>query len=98
MLGVAGSSDHGGDPVQSGLVQSLARPGGNLTGMSLFTSVLEESRVAEPGNRTIALAKLRLVPSPALAPTTPAPPMEAVSTVTPLCMTATSETIPVCGK
>jgi putative ABC transport system substrate-binding protein len=35
----------GADPVQSGLVQSLARPGGNLTGMSLFTSVLEEKRV-----------------------------------------------------
>jgi putative ABC transport system substrate-binding protein len=35
----------GADPVKLGLVSSLARPGANLTGMSLFTSVLEEKRV-----------------------------------------------------
>jgi hypothetical protein len=37
-------------------------------------------------------------PNPALAPMTPARPIVAVSTVAPLCMTATIETMPLCGK
>jgi hypothetical protein len=53
---------------------------------------------AVPGNWTMALVKVDRAPRPALAPMTPARPMVAVSTVAPLRMTATSETMPVCGK
>lgn len=38
-------STFGGDPVTSGLVSSLNRPGGNLTGVSLLSSDLEPKRV-----------------------------------------------------
>jgi putative ABC transport system substrate-binding protein len=35
----------GDDPVKVGLVESFNRPGGNVTGMSLLTSSLEEKRI-----------------------------------------------------
>ncbi|MBV8338195.1 MAG: ABC transporter substrate-binding protein, partial [Alphaproteobacteria bacterium] len=43
-------SGFGGDPAESGLVASLARPGGNLTGFSVFTAELKAKRFELPTN------------------------------------------------
>jgi putative ABC transport system substrate-binding protein len=50
----------GGDPVKMGLVDSLNRPGGNLTGVALFSNVIGPKRVEflrdlVPNAKTIAL-------------------------------------------
>ncbi|HEX2135468.1 MAG TPA: ABC transporter substrate-binding protein [Microvirga sp.] len=49
-----------GDPVLSGLVSSLAQPGGNVTGVALYASELNQKRLevlkeAVPGIRRVAL-------------------------------------------
>jgi putative ABC transport system substrate-binding protein len=49
-----------GDPLQLGLIQSLARPGGNLTGLSINTWILNQKRLeilkeSFPGFRRIAI-------------------------------------------
>jgi ABC-type uncharacterized transport system substrate-binding protein len=35
----------GGDPVKAGLVESFSRPGGNVTGVTLLTSLMEPKRL-----------------------------------------------------
>jgi putative ABC transport system substrate-binding protein len=50
----------GGDPVRAGFVQSLGRPGGNITGIALFTNTLggkrfELLRESVPGAKLMAV-------------------------------------------
>lgn len=54
----------GDDPVSSGLVTSLNRPGGNITGISFFNSELTAKRVALLSELTPAAATLALMVNP----------------------------------
>jgi putative tryptophan/tyrosine transport system substrate-binding protein len=47
----------GGDPVRAGLVSSLNRPGGNITGFALFTALLQSKRL-ELLNKLVPNAKV----------------------------------------
>jgi putative ABC transport system substrate-binding protein len=46
---------HGADPVRIGLVDSLSRPGGNLTGINLLGCLRENLRVDTSDPRNTAL-------------------------------------------
>ena len=52
------------DPVGSGLVQSLARPGGNMTGLSLMSEDLSGKRVALLKEAKPALSRVAFVMDP----------------------------------
>ena len=73
----------GDDPRRHGLVASLSRPGGNVTGVSWFTAELGPKRLAllhelVPGARTVALL---INPSSAEAARQPAEVQEAARTM-----------------
>jgi putative tryptophan/tyrosine transport system substrate-binding protein len=58
--------ENGSDPIKSGLVTSLNRPGGNVTGVSLFAGTLDAKRLAlihelVPGATVIAVLSNPLV-------------------------------------
>jgi putative tryptophan/tyrosine transport system substrate-binding protein len=54
----------GGDPVATGFVESLARPGGNATGVTLFTATLELKRLEFLREMVPALSTLALLANP----------------------------------
>lgn len=63
----------GGDPVGSGLVQNLSRPGGNITGVSLLGQELMEKNLdllkqALPSLTTVTLIRAAANPANRLAP------------------------------
>jgi hypothetical protein len=51
----------GGDPVKFGIVASINRPGGNVTGVSFLLNVLAAKRVTRR-NRLVALAAQHGIP------------------------------------
>jgi putative ABC transport system substrate-binding protein len=59
----------GGDPVAEGLVTSLSRPGGNVTGVSFLNTLLEAKRLSILHEVVPASATLALLVSPALIST-----------------------------
>ena len=58
----------GNDPVRTGLVASLARPGGNATGVNIFTSELAEKRFGLLNDAIPAAASFAVLANPNATP------------------------------
>src|SRR5258706_60909 len=56
-----------GDPVASGLVDSLARPGGNITGLSYYATELTAKRLELLREAVPRIAKIGVLANPAVA-------------------------------
>ena len=61
----------GVDPIKSGFVRSLSRPGGNITGMSLYTSELHAKRVEVLNELVPAAAPMGMIINPKMPDTEP---------------------------
>jgi len=58
----------GNDPVRTGLVASLARPGGNATGVNVFTAELAEKRFGLLNDAIPAAASFAVLANPNATP------------------------------
>ena len=62
---------HGTDPVEAGLVESLARPGGNVTGVTILTGELGGKRLELLKEAVPKLARVAVLYDPATPGTVP---------------------------
>src|SRR5436305_13422819 len=57
------------DPIGDGFIQSLARPGGNITGLSMSGTDLENKRLEILKDAVPTLTKVMLLHDPSMGPT-----------------------------